>query len=274
VGSIFILKLDAEKVSAVFLEIASEQRLNILNQLAQEKLNISKLAKLLDATNPEVHRNIGRLLKNGLISKTNDGNYQLTTYGRIMLLQIPSISFVSENKDFFNDHDLNNVETKFLQRIGALESKKEIKGFVKVLEKWTKIQENADKFIYNILSEIPYSKDIIDIIAKKLEKKIPIKSIFPDSVVVPEDRKKIFEERGFQKYVSDGILQRRISPTTSVGLLITDKEAGVFFPSHDGEIDLSRMFYSSDKKFIDWCMDYFENSWKNATSFQETKLKK
>ena len=273
-GSIFILKLDAEKVSAVFLEIASEQRLNILNQLAQEKLNISKLAKLLDATNPEVHRNIGRLLKNGLISKTNDGNYQLTTYGRIMLLQIPSISFVSENKDFFNDHDLNNVETKFLQRIGALESKKEIKGFVKVLEKWTKIQENADKFIYNILSEIPYSKDIIDIIAKKLEKKIPIKSIFPDSVVVPEDRKKIFEERGFQKYVSDGILQRRISPTTSVGLLITDKEAGVFFPSHDGEIDLSRMFYSSDEKFIDWCMDYFENSWKNATSFQETKLKK
>ena len=268
------MKLDAEKVSAVFLEIASEQRLNILNQLAQEKLNISKLAKLLDATNPEVHRNIGRLLKNGLISKTTDGNYQLTTYGRIMLLQIPSISFVSENKDFFNDHDLNNVETKFLQRIGALESKKEIKGFVKVLEKWTKIQENADKFIYNILSEIPYSKDIIDIIAKKLEKKIPIKSIFPDSVVVPEDRKKIFEERGFQKYVSDGILQRRISPTTSVGLLITDKEAGVFFPSHDGEIDLSRMFYSSDKKFIDWCMDYFENSWKNATSFQETKLKK
>ena len=268
------MKLDAEKVSAVFLEIASEQRLNILNQLAQEKLNISKLAKLLDATNPEVHRNIGRLLKNGLISKTNDGNYQLTTYGRIMLLQIPSISFVSENKDFFNDHDLNNVETKFLQRIGALESKKEIKGFVKVLEKWTKIQENADKFIYNILSEIPYSKDIIDIIAKKLEKKIPIKSIFPDSVVVPEDRKKIFEERGFQKYVSDGILQRRISPTTSVGLLITDKEAGVFFPSHDGEIDLSRMFYSSDEKFIDWCMDYFENSWKNATSFQETKLKK
>ena len=269
-----MLDSNAEKIAGVFLEIASEQRLNILKQLGKENLNISKLAKILEATNPEVHRNIGRLLKNGLIAKNTEGNYQLTTYGKIMLIQIPSISFVSENRDFFNEHDLKNIETKFIQRIGALESKKEIKGFVKVLEKWMKIQENADKYIYNIMSEIPYSKDIIDVIAKKLEKKIPIKSIFPDNVVVPEDRKKIFEERGFQKYASEGILERRISTHTPVGLLLTDKEAGVFFPSIGGEVDLSKMFYSDEKMFRDWCLDYFEDSWKNATSFQETKLKK
>ena len=268
------MDLNTEKVASVFLEVASEQRLNILKQLAKENLNISKLAKILDATNPEVHRNIGRLLKNGLITKNSDGNYQLTSYGKIMLIQIPSINFVSENKDFFNEHELNNIETKFIQRIGALQNKKEIKGFVKVLEKWMKIQENADKFIYNILSEIPYSKDIIDVIAKKLEKKIPIKSIFPENVVIPDDRKKIFEERGFQKYVTEGILERRISSQSTLGLLITDKEAGIFFPSIGGEIDLSKMFYSEEKMFRDWCLDYFENSWKNATSFQETKLKK
>ena len=257
----------------MFLEIASEQRLNILNHLSEKKLNISKLAKLLEATNPEVHRNIGRLLKNGLISKNTDGNYQLTTYGELILTQIPSLNFVSENKTFFNDHSLNKISKKFIQRIGALESKKEIKGFVKVLEKWMKIQENADKFIYNILSEVPYSKDIIDVIAGKLEKNIPIKSIFPENVVVPEDRKKIFDERGFQKYVADGILQRRISKDNGVGLLVTDKEAGVFFPTPDGEIDLSKMFYSKEDEFREWCMDYFENSWKTATIFQETKLK-
>jgi len=267
------MNLNVEKAAAMFLEIASEQRLNILNHLSEKHLNISKLAKLLDATNPEVHRNIGRLLKNGLITKNTDGNYQLTTYGEIMLLQFPSISFISENKDFFNEHTLKNIEVKFLQRIGALESKKEIKGFVKVLEKWTKIQENADEFIYNILSEVPYSKDIIDVITNKLEKNIPIKSIFPENVVVPEDRKKIFEERGFQKYVSDGILERRISKNKGMGLLITDKEAGVFFATSDGEVDLSKMFYSKDDEFKEWCMDYFENSWKKATSFQETKLR-
>ena len=93
-------------------------------------------------------------------------------------------------------------------------------------------------------------------------------------MIVPDDRKKIFEERGFQEYVSEGTLERRISTHTSLGLLITDKEAGVFFPSIGGEVDLSRMFYSDEKMFRDWCLDYFEDSWKNATSFQETKLKK
>jgi len=269
-----LLNLNAEKIAGIFLELASEQRLNILNHLSENQLNISKLAKLLDSTNPEVHRNIGRLVKNGLIVKNIDGNYQLTTYGRTVLAQIPSISFVSENKGFFNEHALNKMDIKFIQRIGALQSQKPIKGFVKVLEKWVKIQEDADKFIYNILSEVPYSRDIIDVIASKLEKNIPIKTIFSDTAIIPENRKKVFEEKGFQKYVSEGILERRISKNKGIGLLITDKEAGVFFPKPDGETDLSEMFQSKEPEFREWCIDYFEDSWKNATSFQETKLKK
>ena len=130
---------DSEKIAGDFLELASEQRLNILKNLTEKNLNISKLAKLLDATNPEVHRNVGRLSKNGLIVKNPDGNYEITTYGKVILAQIPSISFVSENKDFFNLHTLSNVEKKFVQRIGALQTTKKIKGFVKVLEKWKQI---------------------------------------------------------------------------------------------------------------------------------------
>lgn len=267
------MTFDAEKIASVFLELASEQRLNILQNLEEENLNIAKLAKILDATNPEVHRNVGRLSKNGLIVKNPEGNYQLTTFGKTVLAQIPAIGFVSDNKNFFNGHNLGDVNKKFIQRIGSLQSKKQIKGFVKVLEKWKKIQENADKFIYNILSEVPYSKDIIDVISEKLENNIPIKSIFSDSVVVPEDRKKLFEEKGFQKFVTSGTLQRKISKDKVIGLLITDKEAGVFFQNFEGEPDLSEMFVSSEPDFREWCLDYFEEAWKRAANFQESKLK-
>jgi predicted transcriptional regulator len=267
------MNLDSEKNANDFLELASEQRLNILKILAEKNLNLSKLAKLLEATSPEVHRNVGRLIKNGLIEKNSEGNYQLTTYGIAVLAQIPSISFVSENKDFFNRHDLSNVDPKFIQRIGDLQSKTGIKGFVKVLEKWKKIQENADEFIFNILSEVPYSKDIIDVILNKLEKNVSIKSIFSETTVIPDDRKKMFEEMGFQKYVTSGALERRISKTNVVGLLVSDKEAGVFFQKADGELDLSYMFVSKDPKFREWCVDYFEEVWKNASPFQESKLK-
>ena len=43
---------------------------------------------------------------------------------------------------------------------------------------WKKIHENSEKFIYNILSEVPYSDDIIKIISDKLEDNVSIKSIF------------------------------------------------------------------------------------------------
>lgn len=267
------MKFDSEKISNDFLELSSEQRLNILLNLTEKRLNISKLANLLNATKSEVHRNIGRLTKTGLIEKDLDGNYGLTTYGNAILIQISSLCFVSENKPYFATHTLRNLEPKFIQRLGALQDKKQVNGFVKVLEKWKKIHENAEKYIHNILAEVPYTRDIIDVINSKLELGIPIRSIFAEKAAIPEDRKKIFAEKGFQKYVVDGLLERRIKKDIAVVVLVTEKEAAVFFPNTVGNPDLSTMFFSSNPDFHDWCYDYFEWSWKNSTMFHESKLK-
>ena len=94
------IPLKNSEIADEFLELASEQRLEILEKLKEKSLNISKLAKLLGATNPEVHRNVGRLTKSKIIEKNTDGNYQLTTFGKAILSQIPTISFLAENRDF------------------------------------------------------------------------------------------------------------------------------------------------------------------------------
>ena len=269
-----LVGMEAEKVSNDFLELASEQRLSILEKLSEKKLNNSKLAELLDATKPEIHRNVTRLTKAGLIKKNSDGDYELTVYGDAILLQIPSLTFFAENNQFFSNHTLGNLEKKFIQRIGALQNKKQVKGFVKVLEKWRQIHENADKYIYNILSEVPYSGDIIEVINKQLKNNLKIRSVFSDQAIIPEEREKIFEEKGFQKYVKNGNLERRIKKGITVVVLVTEKESAVFFPNEEGIPDLSMMFYSSDKEFREWCYDYFDWCWQNASSFQESKLQK
>ena len=266
------MSMKTEKASNDFLELASEQRLNILEKLSEENLSNSKLAELLDATKPEIHRNVTRLTKAGLIKKNSDGDYELTVYGNAILLQIPSLTFFADNNDFFSNHTLGNLETKFIQRIGALNNKKQVKGFVKVLEKWRQIHENADKYIYNILSEVPYSGDIIEVISKQLKNNVKIHSVFSDQAIIPEERRKIFEEKGFQKYVKNESLERRIKKGITVVVLVTDKESAVFFPNEEGIPDLSMMFYSSDKDFREWCRDYFDWCWENAASFQESKL--
>jgi len=262
----------SENIASGFLELASEQRLNIIKNIAKNKLNISKLADILDATKPEIHRNVTRLTKAGLIEKNTDGAYGLTVYGNAVLIQIPSLTFFTENKQFFKNHTLGNLEDKFIQRIGALENKKHVKGYVKTLEKWRQIQGNAEKYIYNILSEVPYTVDIVEMISKQLKNDLHIRSVFSDKVIIPEGRKKIFEEKDFQKYVKSGNLERKFKKGVTIVVLVTDKESAIFFPNFEGTPDLSEMFYGSNPKFREWCYDYFTWCWDNGTSFQESKL--
>lgn len=266
------MNLDSSKIAENLLELASEQRISIIIHLLEEKSNLTKLAKELDATTSEVHRNLNRLMKTGIIIKESDGNYTLSNYGNAVCLQIPSLLFIPENRKFFDEHDIGQLETKFIQRLGALQEHEHIKGFVKVLEKWKLVHKNSQKYIYNILTEVPYSEDVIDIITSKLKDKINMRSIFVEGVIVSDERKEIFNKKNFSQYIKDGTLERKMSKKTGVITLVNEKEACIIFLKSNGDSDLGEMLYSSDPLFHEWCLDFFNNCWNNSTSFQESKL--
>lgn len=264
--------IDSQKASEDFLELASEQRLSILFLLLEKKLTISKIAQELDASAPEIHRNITRMLKNKLVEKDNDSNFTLTVCGKVICDLLPSFLFISKTRLFFEKHDLGNLDIKFIQRLGSLQEHKKIKGFVKVLEKWTEIHNNSEKYIFNLLPEVPYSKEIIETVESKLKSGITIKSIFSESTIVPEERKEIFQKKNFQKFIKEGNLERKMTNHISIVVLLNENEACVIFPTKNGESDLSEMFYSKDTQFHSWCLDYFNDCWNASNSFNEKKL--
>ena len=266
------MKFLADKIASEFFEIGSEQRLSIILHLNEKKWSISPLAKELGATITEVHRNFGRLQKAGLILKNVDGTYHLTLFGKTICSQIPSIAFVSENKKYFENHNFGDLPIKFQHRIGELYEQKHIKGFVRVLETWKEVQNNATKYINNILAEVPYSKDIIDVVEEKLSKKIKIQTIFAENAIIPKERKTIFKTKNFNKFIKEDLLVRRMIKQVSVVVLLNEKEACIIFPNTQGEPDMSEMFYSTDTQFHEWCLDYFNYCWDKSTSFQENKL--
>ncbi len=268
------MNLVPQKIAEDFLELASEQRLSILFLLLEKKLTISKIAQELDATAPEIHRNITRMLKNKLVEKDNNSTFTLTVFGKIICSILPSFSFISENRTFFEKHDLGNLKIKFIQRLGSLQEHKKIKGFVKVLEKWIEIHNNSEKYISNLLPEVPYSQEIIEIVENKLKSGITIKSIFSESTIVTEDRNEVFQKKNFQKFIRDGNLKRKMTDKISIVTLLNEKEACVIFPAKNGESDLSEMLYSKDPQFHEWCLDYFNNCWDESNSFKEDKLAK
>ena len=257
-----------------FLEIASEQRLAILLRLNENKSKISILAKELEATVPEVYRNFERLAKADLIVKDSEGDYSITTYGKIVCGQISSIRFMSENKKYFKNHDFGNIPQKFLQRIGALVDGQQIKGFVKVMEKWKDVYKNADEYICNILYEVPYTSDLMDPLMKKVEGGVKLRSILSESAILPKERKQIIDKLGIKKLIEKGLMERKMHDSVSIVVILNEKESCIMFPNKNGEVDLGEGFYSSDPLFHEWCHDYFNYCWNNAHPFQESKMKR
>lgn len=261
-----------DDVADQFLEIASEQRLNIIQRLHEKKFTISSMAKELEATAPEVHRNFGRLTKAGITIKDTDANYHLTLFGKTIFSQIPSIMFLASNKKYFAEHNFGNMPIKFIHRIGEIDNSKMVKSYVKVFETWNNIYKNAEKYIYNILIEVSYSSDLAEMLIQKLENNVKIYSIFSNMAIVSKERQKVLKEKNFQKFITNDTLKRKMNKSITIVVVLNEKEATINFPTNNGDVDLSKMFYSTDPSFHEWCLDYFDYLWKNSGSFQENKL--
>ena len=260
-----------EETADYVLDLASPQRLNILFILLGKNSTPTQIAKKLDATKQEVHRNFTRLVESGLIEKRIDGKYSLTTFGEVVCTQVPTVVFLSQNRKYFEEHTLGDIPYKFKMRCGQLANGKHIKGFSKVMEQWKSIYKNSNEYIFEILSEVPL--DLIEPLVKRVKKGVKFNYIFSESAVIPKGRKSMLKKLGFDKLMEKGLVKRKMRQNVQTVLVLNEHEACVMFPNKDGESDLSEMFYSNDPMFHEWCLDYFRYSWYGSDLFEESKLK-
>ncbi len=259
-----------EKAADHFLELASPQRLQILFKLSEKPFAITEMAKELDSTKQEVHRNFRRLEDIRLIEKDVDGKYSITTFGKTMCTQVPSLVFLSQNMEYFEDHEFGDVPTKFIMRTGQLAGGEHIKGVVKVLEQWKTIYKNANEYVYEVLYEVPL--DLIEPLVKRIKEGIQFNYIFSKSAVIPKGRKELLGKLGFDKLIEKGLVERKMMDSVLTVVALNEKEACVLFPNRKGEADISEMFYGNDLMFHEWCLDYFRYCWYGSDVFQESKL--
>jgi predicted transcriptional regulator len=260
-----------EEAANNFLELSSQQRLQIIFRLLEKKSKVTSMAKELGATVQEVHRNFARLEDGGFIIKGLDGYYTLTTYGKTICSQIPSIIFLSQNRKYFEDHNFGDIPPKFIMRIGQLANSTHIKGVAKMLEQWKSIYKNANEYIYEILTEIPL--DIIEPKVKRIEKGVKFNYILSESTVIPQGRKKLLQKLNFGELIEKGLVERKMRKVIQVVVVLNEKEACVSFPNIEGEPEITEMFYSTDSMFHEWCLDYFRYCWYESETFQENKLR-
>ena len=119
-----------------------------------------------------------------------------------MIKQIPSFTFLINNQEYFKEHDFGDLPIPFINRISELCNRTLIRGYPLIHEKVCEMYENSTEYIFNIIHEVDYSKDILDLLESKLKgnNKFVIKTIFSQSPVIPKKYKSIIKNYDFTNF--------------------------------------------------------------------------
>lgn len=254
-----------------FFELASEQRLAIIFRLNEKSAKISQLAKDLDITMQEAHRNVSRLQDAGLVEKDPEGIFSLTTFGNTITKQIPTFNYLSKHKEYFSEHILGELPIKFIMRLGALDKCEFVKGVVAILERWKDIYREAEEYIYEIVPQVPI--DLIEPAVSRVKQGVKYSYVLPKDVIIPKGRKDLLKKLSHNELLNKGAIERRMVESVKVAVILNEKQAAVLFPTQKGETDMNMIFYSIDRVFHEWCLDYFRYRWYGSDIFDESKLK-
>jgi predicted transcriptional regulator len=260
-------KIGAE---SLFFELAGELRLSILIRLTHNSYRLSKLAPEIDATMQEAHRNIVRLVDSGLVSKYEEGQFALTPYGKIIVSLIPGYAFLSSQQEYFLEHSLGDLPTKFIQRLSSFQGCEVVHGVMAIIQRWKNLYYESNSYIKEIMAQVPL--DLIETLGSKVEDGIKFSYIFPRNPIIPRGRRKILQKIGWQKLLSRGLVERRMVESVNIMTIFNEKHSCVLFPNLKGEPDLNVMFYGDSHQFHDWCEDFFSYQWEKAGPFEESKL--
>lgn len=235
----------------LLFELSSEERMNILHSLKQDDMKLSNIAQKLDMTVTEASRHLQRLNEVDLISRNPEGLYYITSFGELTLFLLPSLTFVSENRPYFLEHDISRLPYTFKNRISELSNYTFNKDTVIVFGHARDMILNAQEYIWlHSYQQLIWNAKIV---VEKIRQGVDFRFILPVDYEKPEDFK------------PDITIEKRTRYLEKVDLriLITDKEASLSFPDKNGQIDYAS-FMSSDPVFRRWCRDLYLHYWENA----------
>ena len=258
-------------VETLFFELAGDLRLSMLTKLQEKDWRLSQLASDLDATMQEAHRNMTRLMDSGLVAKSKEGDLALTPYGQVVVRVLPTYDFLYRNRNYFTDHNLGDMPSKFAHRVGAFSECEVVHGVMAILQRWKNLYAGSEEYIKEIMFQVPL--DLIETVVGRVKEGVRFAYIFASNAVIPKGRAEILQKVGWKNYISKGLIERRMLPQVSVMTIFNEKQGCVLFPGPRGEPDLNTMFYGDSRDFLEWCSDYFAFQWEKAGPFDESKLR-
>jgi predicted transcriptional regulator len=243
-----------EKLSKFYSELSNEDRLRILFLTADERLNLTQIAIRIHASIQETSRNLTRLRKDKFVRKTAEGHYRITPYGRANLYIITNQKYLCKNQDYYSRHNVSDIPTEFICRIGEMENCTKIDRIMKVILQIEQCIAKSEQKILLMYDQVISSSLLT--IENKIKSGIILTQILPKDVFLSVDIKRI---------ITGSNHERTLSQVKSF-LLVTEKEALVAHSDWYDRIDYNEAFLTQDQTARKWCLDLFNYFWEKSES--------
>jgi predicted transcriptional regulator len=252
-----------EHLAELLFIIASIDRLTLLSEIAIEKRRLSQLSAKLPATPQETSKHLMRLRDAKLIEKDSDGFFGLTAFGKIILNLLPSIKFLTQNREYFLSHDISSLPQEFIERIGELQEGEYGEKVGSILAHTQHVVQDAEEYIW-LMADHPLGGQEYVTRSGKLKSSHTVtwRIILPadSSIDWPDLRRTVGSHKGRIEY-------RLIEDAKNIkaGIALNEKIAGLTFPDIMGKkLDFNSGFRSNDPIFRKWSQDLFEFHWNKA----------
>jgi predicted transcriptional regulator len=248
-----------EHLAELLFILASIDRLTLLSEIAIEKRRLTQLTAKLSATPQETSKHLTRLRDAKLIEKDSDGFFGLTAFGKIIVNLLPSIRFVTENREYFLSHDTSSLPLEFIERLGELQENEYGDNVGAILVHLQQVVQDAEEYIW-LMADHPLGRQEYVTKSEKLESSSTVtwRVIIPavSSIDWAELRRTVVTHKGRIEYhlVED-------PDDIKAGIALNEKIAGLTFPSTTGKLDFNSGFRSSNPLFRKWCQDLFVFHW-------------
>ncbi len=242
----------------ILFELSSDDRVKLLSEISRTKQRASQLARVSSSTVQETSRQLGRLQEAGLIERDSGGYFRLSLFGALVLRLVPSLDFVSRNREYFLAHDMSSVPEEFVERIGDLSESTFGRNAGTVFRHSEEVLSGARKYawfladhaVFGIGTVLSFIKD------NDVTVRIVVQNIEPAGDDNAESAIRVLGDR----------LEIRIASQVPVAVAMNEKIAGVAFPGPGREVDYNSGFSSPDSRFRSWCSDMMEYYWARSKS--------
>ena len=261
-----------EQLTGLYFELSNPDRVRILQVLQNAPEKLTELATTIDTTHQQCLRHLKRLTEIQLVEKNQDGLYHLTSYGDLVLQLTPSLSFVSNNSEYFSNHSLSHFPNEFVSRIGDLSKSALISNVMEALSEVESIIKASEEYINVIIDK--RTRSIRPYIADAIRRDVQLKSISITSYTPTLDVKRDINFRDEQDIIqaeTTGAVMVADQTVFQVYLYLSEKTAFIAFPHNDDSFDYTG-FLSSDPRAVKFCGDLFEYYWSKTNIIPAAEL--